>query len=185
MASKPRQKPDPRRIAETRGQVAFLLSEFTVPHLLSTYKAFRGDVAMAIVLGEIGQHNVRRFYLDPRLKAGPAAEKTLAARLSQHAKVGGCNALSISRSTGLARETVRRKVVKLQRRGWIIRDERGHLLIVPEISQQFGRFNDDSLAVFLDVAARLHEVLDIAPQRAPSRGDRSRRREPTTPAQGR
>jgi hypothetical protein len=185
MAANPRKSPDPRRLAETRGQVAFLLSEFTVPHLLSTYKAFRGDVAMAIVLGEIGQHNVRRFYLDPRLKAGAAAEKTLAARLSRQARVSGCNALSISRSTGLARETVRRKVVKLLHRGWIIRDKRGQLLIVPDLIEQFGRFNDASLAVFLDVAARLHEVLDIAPERARSRGERRTRREPSTPAHGR
>jgi len=185
MTVKLRKNPDLRRLAENRGHVAFLLSEFTVPHLLSTYKAFRGDMAMAIVLGEIGQHNVRRYYLDARFKAGAAAEKTLAGRLSRHAQVSGCNALSISRSTGLARETVRRKVVKLLRRGWIIRDERSQLLIVPDLAEQFGRFNEASLATFLDVAAQLHEVLDIAPERAPFRGDRRARGEPSSRAQGR
>jgi hypothetical protein len=162
---KARGTPDPRRLAENRGHVAFLLSEFTVPHLLSTHKAFRGDMVMAIVLGEIGQHNVRRYFLDPAFKPGTGAEKVLVARMLRRETVSGCNALSISRATGLARETVRRKVVKLMRRGWIVRDARRQLQIAPDIAAQFGRFNDVSLATFLDVAHALQEVLDITTDR--------------------
>lgn len=170
MPERQRVNPDPRRIAENRGYIAFLLSEFAVPHLLNTYKAFKGDVAMAIVLGEIGQHNVRRYYLDPGFKPGTAAEKALASRFARgSAQVSGCNALSISRATGLARETVRRKVVKLLRRGWIVRDDRGQLLIVPELVEQFGSFNEAALARFLEVAAELHAVLGITPGRPAGR----------------
>mgnify|MGYP001015568525 CR=1 FL=1 len=45
----------------------------------------------------------------------------------QEALMSACNALSISRSTGIPRETVRRRVEALVKRGWVRRDVRGHL----------------------------------------------------------
>lgn len=151
-------------MAENRGHIAFLLSEFNVPHLLATYKAMQGDVALAIVLGEIAQHNVRRFFADPRLEPGTGAERVLESQELRHPMVSGCNALSISRSTGIARETVRRKVVQLLRRKWVIRDGRGNLLLAPGVVDEFASFNEASLASFLDVAGRLQRLLDTAPR---------------------
>jgi len=155
-----KRRADPQWLADNRGHLAFLLAEFTVPHLLGVHKMFKGDIALAIVLGEIAQHNVRRFFLDPKFKPGTGAEMVLRTRLLRHPMLSGCNALSISRSTGLPRETVRRKVVTLLRRGWIYRDERRSLYVAPDIIELFAESNEASLAAFLDVAADIRRVLD-------------------------
>jgi hypothetical protein len=138
--------------------VAYLLSEFTVPHLVRLVRRYDGDVLLAIVLGEIAQHNVRRFFESPEVQADPALQLDVN-EAQQEVPLGACNALSISRSTGIPRETVRRRVEELVRRGWVRRDGRGHLRVADGLSQHFEQFDREHVEHFLRTAQRLAAVV--------------------------
>ena len=135
--------------------IAYLLSEFTVPHLVRLVRRYEGDVLLAIVLGEIAQHNVRRFFESPEMQADPSRHVDVLDATQQEALMSACNALSISRSTGIPRETVRRRVEDLVRRGWVRRDARGHLRVADGLAQHFDQFDREHVEQFLRTAQRL------------------------------
>ena len=71
-----------------------------------------------------------------------------------------CNAFSISSSTGIPRETVRRKVARLAELGWIVRDSRGGLTITAKAAAEcLQPFDRENLADFLNTAERLRTLL--------------------------
>lgn len=139
--------------------VAYLMSEFTVPHLVRLVRRYDGDVLLAIVLGEIAQHNVRRFFESPEVQSDPSLQVNLGEGTHQEALMSACNALSISRSTGIPRETVRRRVEALVKRGWVRRDVRGHLRVADGLSQHFEQFEREHVEQFLRTAQRLSELV--------------------------
>ena len=99
-------------------QIAFHLGKVLTHSLRESYRAFDGDLTMALVLGEIGQYS-----------AAPVHEPV------RHKYLGSfrtCNAHSISIASGIPRETVRRKLDKLLARGWIIEMENGAVGLNPE-----------------------------------------------------
>ena len=98
-----------------RARISVALSEFTVPLLSRIYHAFEGDMVAAIVLGEIAHRNVEAW-----LARYENAEEQLQDPGRRETLMRPCNALSIAESCGLPRETVRRKIVKLIDRGYII-----------------------------------------------------------------
>ena len=96
---------------------ALLLSRYNLRLLIRLYATFDGDLLLPIVLGEIAMYNI----------GGIAADDTasLVARCDsnfKHPPLRPCNAFSISSSTGIPRETVRRKVSHLILHNWIDRD---------------------------------------------------------------
>lgn len=81
----------------------------------------------ALILGEIAHHNllplaVSLNYSRPRIRAALATPEGRAALLPS-------NAYSIASSIGVPRETVRRKVAALVRRGLLVRHGRGDLFL--------------------------------------------------------
>lgn len=72
-------------------------------------------ILMAIIV--ISSERVLRSDLEPQLQ-------TLEKRLPSE-RIGKVNLSSIASATAINRETVRRKVNKLQKGGWLIRDEEG------------------------------------------------------------
>jgi hypothetical protein len=93
------------------------MSHFFLRYLTDIYRAFEGDLAMTIVLGEISHHNTTRFFSPEQA----ANEPVLALQHDPLSWTGmdGCNAYSMSCATGIPRETVRRKVTELKKRGWV------------------------------------------------------------------
>jgi len=157
-----------REIYDThRTYLAYLMGEFTVPYLVQCVKTFDGDPILGVVLGEIAQHNVRRYYesreFDPASTRKPAIEDPA----TREALMGRCNALSISRSTGIPRETVRRRVDELLKRGWVTRDARGNLRAAAGLSERFDQFNVEQLERFVEVAARVQQVLAAGRRKGP------------------
>ena len=73
--------------------------------------------------------------------------------------MSACNALSISRATGIPRETVRRRVEALVKRGWVRRDGRGHLRVADGLTQHFEQFDREHVEQFLRTAQRLSELV--------------------------
>ena len=143
---------------------AYLMSGFTVPYLVQLVRRYEGDVLLAIVLGEITQQNVRHFFESAEVQSDPARQLDVQDANVLETPIGACNALSISRATGIPRETVRRRVEDLVRRGWVRRDARGHLRVVDGLDQRFGQFDRDQAEHFLRTAQRLHAL--VAPEAA-------------------
>jgi len=99
---------DRKKLREHHYEVTYVVGRFLTDHLIRVYAAFDGDITAAIVLGTIGQHNYRRYYTEGGRKFEGRFHQ-LVARGEHLPHARPCNALSISDSTGIPRETVRRK----------------------------------------------------------------------------
>jgi hypothetical protein len=127
---------------------------FIVRHLIRIYHAFDGDLLEAIVLGEVAHHNVSQYLaaLNEARRKGAASPP----RPDSGAYLP-TNAFSIAQSTGIPRQTVRRKVKALVARGWLLETKAG-LVVSPAPFEHFREFNRE-LAV--DVLSTLNTVLRL------------------------
>lgn len=135
---------------DKRTLVSTVVNRFTTDFLRRAYQTFDGDLVMALVFGEIAQYNFSR-----------ALRKLMAQNERQHAqwkdmvksfeleKVAPCNALSISEATGIPRETVRRKVREMERRGWLRREGTNRLSVSPGIAADLQEFTLEILKEFV------------------------------------
>lgn len=148
-------------------QLYFLINEFILWHLSRVRGRFDGDLDCALILGEIAHFNVQKI-ISRRHTPDIAMHETLllaktAKRYCEVPDIGElikpCNALSISASTGIPRETVRRKIQWLQEQGWIEKNAKGHLSITPLPAEAFKEFNQEMLVEFFNIYERIQAVL--------------------------
>ncbi|MBU2571784.1 MAG: hypothetical protein KJ725_17490 [Gammaproteobacteria bacterium] len=148
-------------------QLNYLLNEFILWHLSRVRLRFDGDLDCALVLGEIAHYNLQKIISRHR---APDATMNQALQQSQTAQryseiqdigelIKPCNALSISASNGIPRETVRRKIQWLRDRGWIEKDGKGLLVVTPLPAEAFKEFNQETLTEFFILNQRIHSVL--------------------------
>ena len=111
---------------------------------------------LPIVLGEVGLYNVGGFGFDENALAALRCYGDAFDRLP----LRPCNAFSISSSTGIPRETVRRKVSHLIQNGWISRDAKGGLTITAKAAALcLQPFDDENLPDFIATADRVRTVM--------------------------
>jgi hypothetical protein len=139
-------------------EMAYTLSEFMVPYLLRLYRAFAGDMAEIIVLGEIAQRNASRVFAATPSNGATPPEEVLRDPARRRDYLLPCNALSVAETTGIPRETVRRKVQKLIARGWIARESGGYLYVTPAVADHFEAFNLETFNGVLAAAERLERL---------------------------
>lgn len=147
-----------------QGEIALRMSHFFLRYLNALYRDFDGDLALVIVLGEIAHHNVSRFFSTE----GPLAplEERNHDDPALYAKLEPCNAFSLAGATGIPRETVRRKIGQLIKRGWLERAADGSVRIQPAVGQHFRPdFNVRLLRELLEVSDQLKKVLNSTPGR--------------------
>ncbi|MBV2235918.1 MAG: hypothetical protein KUL75_10300 [Sterolibacterium sp.] len=155
-------KIDPAEFEQHYFRAAYLFSRFTVPYMRSIYREFGGDMLLNLVLGEIGTRNVGYFF--DAEKDSDASEDVLT-DVSEHQRLmRPCNALSISDATGIPRETVRRKIDMLIKKGWVYKNEKGHIYLTPEVAKHFEHFLFDSIESLLPSAQALIDVLSKLPK---------------------
>jgi CRP-like cAMP-binding protein len=143
------------RYDEQHSRLAVVMNRFFASHLLRLYHAFSGDLALVLVLAEIAHHNVSSKH-----GSGDLGPMTDVERQENWTRLVPCNPYSISVATGIPRETVRRKVATLLRRGWLRKAESGGVVIAPRVSEDFKvGFNYDVLCEFIETAEQLHRVL--------------------------
>lgn len=155
--------------AANRARISVTLSQFTVPLLSRIYAAFDGDMVAALVLGEIAHRNVEAW-----LAQHDNAEDPLYDQNPEHREpvLRPCNALSIAQACNLPRETVRRKVVYLIDRGFVYRNDKGHLYLTHDVGDHFEDTTAETVEHLLSTAARLEALLkeqrrlNAAPPRA-------------------
>lgn len=141
-----------------RARISLALSQFTVPLLSRLYHAFDGDLVAAIVLGEIAHRNVEAWLADhenPERDLDDPHRRTTLMR--------PCNALSIAEACKLPRETVRRKVVTLIKRGYIYRNDDGFLYLTSHVGDDFVDTTAELVDHLLTTAGRLQALLSNEP----------------------
>ena len=156
---------DARRAAaasiEPRGNIDAAnlhLGRFFVRYLLDVSREFDGDLQLAILAGEIGHHNVSQHYSCESVTVRRSGRGAGSPSFWNHLEP--CNAYSLASSTGIPRETVRRKISTLVRKGWISRTERGDLFITPALVAHFvPNFNKNLMNEVLTLADELRAIL--------------------------
>jgi len=104
---------------------------------------FDGDVGLVVVAGAVALANLEARMRDPAFRKAFSSIDTEIGIDQQR----GCNALSVAESTGLPRETVRRKINQLIKMGILARRGSGDYVVQPGILQS-GPF----AALFRDLA---------------------------------
>lgn len=108
----------------------YVFVEFLIEHMVDAGRAFKGDFQAMLVLAVLGQ---------ARLNAVRAASSSAVASLDVRAEAESTNASRISDITGIPRQTVRRKLDALTKRGWIERDADGAYRLVSTGGQSAAR----------------------------------------------
>jgi len=141
--------------------VAVIMGRFFLRYLNLLYRVFEGDLMLPIVLGEIAHHNLFRFY---SLKDDCIAINKRAANYAVRMKhLDPTNAYSISQATGIPRETVRRKIDKLQQKRWLVKNERSEVYMSETVSDHFSKdLNKKILAELLKTSESIQKLLKPA-----------------------
>lgn len=133
--------------------VAMLLARHEIRHLRRWFEEFERDILLPILLGEIALHNIG--VLTRSEGAAEVEEDGVPCVLKP------CNAYSIAAATGLPRETVRRKIVRLVELGWVSRRSNGHLYVSSEALKHFGGLlGSRELTEMIETADRARQMLE-------------------------
>jgi len=141
--------------------VAIIMARFFLRYINLLYREFEGDLVLPIVLGEIAHHNIFRLY---SLKGDYIEINKQVANYPERMKhLEPTNAFSISQATGIPRETVRRKIDKLQQKGWAVKNDRGEVCISETVSDHFTKnLNKKILAELLKTSESIRNLLKPA-----------------------
>ncbi len=147
-------------VPRERRLAALHLARYNLRYLVRLYGAFDGDLLLPIVLGEVGLYNMGSLALgDGSSVPSSCTDEETFSRLP----LRPCNAFSISSSTGIPRETVRRKVSHLIQNGFIDRDPKGGLTITAKaVSLCLKPFDEENQSDFLGTADRIQAVMASA-----------------------
>ncbi len=148
---------DPDKFDEHYATLSYEVGLFMMEHLRRVNREFRGDFALAIVLGEIAHHNARHLMREVIPRSGKSAAR-FARDDSFQAHYRRCNALSVAEASGIPRETVRRKVAKLEAMGLVERDESGGLAMTRKVGRHYREFDRTTLEDLLELAERIRRT---------------------------
>lgn len=137
-------------------------SRFTIDTMRRAYRLFDGDLTLFLVFGEIAHYNMSRALQALSVRDAPdSARWRKLMRSLPERTIAPCNALSISDATGMPRETVRRKVKELEKRGWLVREGARSLTLTPRAIEQLGPPGRAIMEDFRETA-RVIRLLDDA-----------------------
>jgi hypothetical protein len=154
------------RLRDVLADVAALLGEFALRHLLRLRDRFGGDLLVPLLLGEVAHYNIASLTyrasvdletLDAMERAEPGEQFEIFPRLMRP-----CNAHSLGLVTGVPDSTVRRKVAVLVERGWIAPTPDGSYVVTGRPRLEFESMNLDALRDFCDTERKLRAKLASA-----------------------
>jgi len=137
--------------------VAFTLNRFIVDHLLRFARQFGPDYQMMVVWGVLAHQCVIHH-----LPAGSRPAKVLGAngKLAADTNLRPVRQRDLSQITGIPKETVRRKLLKLEREGWIQRQDSGWVLNRDNIDPELREFSRESAKRMLAVSDHIRQLLN-------------------------
>jgi hypothetical protein len=166
------QNPLPRRASAPRAAhdqhahaIAVLMNMMFVRHLVAVYRHFGGDLLAAIVLGEVAHHNLAPIVNRARTPH-ELSEALRALAGTREPTLLPTNAFSIAQATGIPRETVRRKLANLMRRGWIEKDAAGNLFVTISPGRAFAAFHHERVQDVLETSRAIESLLHDRPPAA-------------------
>ena len=113
--------------------IAHSIAEFVLRCAETMEGSFNHDYEMTLLFLAISTRNEHNVMNDPELRARYASfDEVIPPSLYTP-----ISRLALARSTGLPRETVRRKVAKMIELGVVVEDKRGGLCIRPGIIEEF------------------------------------------------
>jgi DNA-binding transcriptional regulator YhcF (GntR family) len=141
-----------------KSEISLHMSHLTMDYLRLMYRAFDGDLALAIVLGEIAHHSMIRYF--SARGPDPVYEGRISSKMIEYERLPSCSATALARATGLPRETVRRKIVELEQRGWVTRSADRRVQITPKVGDTFlGTLNVELVERLLETAENIRQLL--------------------------
>jgi hypothetical protein len=135
--------------------IAMAMGELMLAHYRRVYRAFDGDLMLAMILAEIAHYNVQDLVRSERFR-----NADITAYLAKN-RLKPVNTLSLSQSCAIPRETLRRKIRALIAADLIQKDEDGSLHVTEKCLARFGAdFNKALLTDIQTCAERLDSLLD-------------------------
>jgi hypothetical protein len=152
---------DPELYNQHKSLLAVIMNRFFLRYLNLLYREFEGDLVLPIVLGEIAHHNIIRLY---SFKDGCIEINIKAADYPDRMKhLEPTNAYSISEATSIPRETVRRKIDKLQLKGWVVKNDQGEVTLSETVSDHFTKdLNKKILVELLEASQCIRTLLNTS-----------------------
>lgn len=161
--------------------ITVLMNMMFVRQFIRVYRKFDGDFVAAIVLGEVAHHNLSHLVNRSRTPQ-ELSEALRTVRAKRPESLLPTNAFSIGEATGIPRETVRRKIAALLRRGWLTKDGEGNLFVSGSVSEAFADQNFESLHDLLEAARAIEALLEDVQAPAERRHEPPRSRSGRKPA---
>lgn len=140
------------------GLVAFALNRYIVDHLLRFARQFGPDYQMLVVWGVVAHQCVIHH-----VPAGSRPSTVLAADgllKAPDPDLRPVRQRDLSQITGIPKETVRRKLLKLEREGWISRQGSGWVLNRDSIDPELREFSRESAKRLLAVSDHIRQLLN-------------------------
>ena len=131
-------------------------NRFLLEHIIRVYKQFDGDLVSAIVLGVISFHTISTIAKAHGYDTFKISD--ILSELSDRS-IQPCNAYSISESTGIPRETVRRKIEKLIQAGFIVKNDKSEVYFKEGTQFFFSNFSLETVNNILNSASNLRKIL--------------------------
>jgi len=153
-------KIDRRRYAKNELQYAVILGQYHVRHARMLYAHYDGDLLLPMILGEIAYRNVSGVIGEQDAFADGIEEKLNA--LHSPGGFKPCTASSIALSTGIPRETVRRKLTVLERDGYIRRTDDGFVLTKKPRTKTLPEFGYKDFLDFMHTYERVEKILSTS-----------------------
>lgn len=125
--------------------------------LIECRQAFDGDLDMFLVLAVIGDRTFSQRHADAEMdyEAFQSPERPLTQTLD-------INLRSIAEYSGIPRETVRRKILELDKRAWITRMENGSLTATRKATADLQPLTQTSIEYVAGMMELLQQVLTPA-----------------------
>ena len=134
----------------------FVIQTFLSKYMKLLYRTFHGDLTMAIVMCEIWQYNLGRYF---SRSGSESCGVDLGHPERRQSLLPPCNTYSISQSLGVPNETVRRKVKKLIGLGWVHRNDNGELTSTVASEERYLR--DDIIEFTREFASHARHALAL------------------------
>jgi predicted transcriptional regulator len=137
--------------------VAFTLNRFIIDHLLRFARQFGPDYPMMVVWGVLAHQCVIHH-----LPAGSRPGEVLGpdGKLAKtDPELRPVRQRDLSQITGIPKETVRRKLLKLEQQGWIVRQGPGWVLNRANLDPELREFSRESARRLLAVSDHIRHLL--------------------------
>lgn len=129
--------------------------------LIQLRKAFDGDLDLMLVMAVIGDRTRPESW-----QPEPITYRQLTRRKGEEHLQVPINIQSVADYSGIPRETVRRKVQALEKKGWIERDVDGHLTIAPSAAEDLEQSTMHSIHYLAAISAAMLAVARGAPDQS-------------------